>query len=564
MTYSRIIPYERRSAFLLEKNTLHFLPLGGSGEIGMNLNLYAYNGKWLMVDLGVSFESIPGVEVVMPDIKGFEPYIDQLVGLVLTHAHEDHIGAVAYFWDRLRCPLFATPFTATILRHKLKEWNVKAPVHEVPLSGKVDLNPFQVEFISLTHSIPEPNALAIRTPAGVVLHTGDWKIDPDPLIGEVTDENSLKKLGDEGVLALVCDSTSIFEKGHSGSEAQVRKSLIELVGKYPHQRVIIACFASNVARLATCAEVARVHGRHVAMVGRSLDRMDQAARGCGYFEGVSPFLTERDVADLPRHKALLVCTGSQGEPRAALMRIAGGQHPHVQLEEGDVVIFSSRIIPGNEKAIHALQNQLVRAGVRVLTHKEADMIHVSGHPSRDELKQMYAWTRPQIALPVHGEDRHLKAHAEFARELGVPQAFAPRNGQIIRLSASKGVTCVGEVPTGRLALDGRKLVPFFGAVMHDRHRLMAGGLMQVSVALTLRGKLKDLKISLLGIVEKEEEAALLLDLEEAITVALSELPLEARSHDETVSEALRLAGRRLIYNQRGKKPLVTVHLLRVG
>lgn len=546
-----------------EKNTLHFLPLGGSGEIGMNLNLYHYNGKWLMVDLGVSFESIPGIDVVMPDIKGFEPYIDHLTGLILTHAHEDHIGAVAYLWERLRCPLFATPFTAAILRHKLKEWNVKAPLREIPLSGKVDLNPFHVEFISLTHSIPEPNALAIRTPAGTILHTGDWKIDPDPLIGKVTDENALKKVGDEGVLALVCDSTSVFEKGHSGSEADVKESLMELVGKYPRHRIVVACFASNVARLATCAKVAQAHGRHIAIVGRSLERMDQAARVCRYFDDIPPFLTDQEIGGLPPEKTFLVCTGSQGEPRAALMRIAGGQHPHVRLEPEDVVIFSSRIIPGNEKAIHALQNQLVRAQMRVLTHKEAEGIHVSGHPSRDELRQMYSWVRPQIALPVHGEDRHLKAHAELALELGVPQAFAPRNGQIIRLSASKGVACTGEIPTGRLALDGRKLIPFFGAIMHERHRLMSGGLMQISVALTLGGKLKDLKISLLGIVEKEEESDLLLDLEGALTLALSEISSEGRGHDESIVEALRLAGRRLVYNQRGKKPLVTVHVLRV-
>ncbi|MGL4825110.1 MAG: ribonuclease J [Alphaproteobacteria bacterium] len=546
-----------------KKNTLYFIPLGGSGEIGMNLNLYQYNGKWLMVDLGVTFDENPGIEVVMPDIQALKPYVNKLVGVVLTHAHEDHIGAVPHLWQQLRCPLYATPFTAEILRHKLKETHIKAPLTEIPLSGTLDLDPFHITFISLTHSILEPNALAIRTPAGTVLHTGDWKIDPDPMLGELTDEDALKKVGDEGVLAMVCDSTNVFEENHSGSERDVRDSLLEVVKRFPESRVLISCFASNAARLATCAAIGEATGRSVALVGRSLERVDQAARSAGYFQNLPPFLTEHDLARIPKEKVLLVCTGSQGEARAALSRIAQQKHSRVRLDEEDAVVFSSRVIPGNEKAIFALQNQLARQGVHIVTHRDTDFIHVSGHPSRSELKEMYGWVRPHIAVPVHGEDRHLIAHAELALELGVPHAFPPRNGQVIELSREEGAQCVGELASGRIALDGKALIPYYGVTMHNRLQLATSGFIQASVALSSSGKLKGTQVDLWGLAEPEDHENLRMDVEGAIASALSSLSSSERSSNGVVAEVLKKAARQAIFYSRGKKPMTHVQILRV-
>ncbi|HLB80253.1 MAG TPA: ribonuclease J, partial [Dongiaceae bacterium] len=392
---------------------LLFLPLGGTGEIGMNLNLYGHAGKWLMIDLGITFgdDTTPGIEVIMPDPGFIAERRADLAGLVLTHAHEDHIGAVPYLWPRLRCPIFATPFTAALLRRKLRDAGLQdqAPITEVPMSGRFAVGPFELELITLTHSIPEPNAVVVRTPLGTVLHTGDWKLDPEPLVGPLADEVALRRLGEEGVLAMVCDSTNALVAGESGSEAAVRESLGRLVGRLT-QRVAIACFASNVARLETGAWVAAAHDRHAGLVGRSLWRIDAAARETGYFADLPPFVREHDVAYLPREKVLMLCTGSQGEPRSALARIARGDHPGVTLEPGDAAIFSSRIIPGNERAIGRLQNDLARMGVEVVTERD-HFVHVSGHPAQGELAAMYQWVRPRVAVPVHGEARHLRAHA---------------------------------------------------------------------------------------------------------------------------------------------------------
>ncbi|HEY3145360.1 MAG TPA: ribonuclease J, partial [Dongiaceae bacterium] len=386
-------------AFSPKSDELLFLALGGAGEIGMNLNLYGHAGKWLMVDLGVTFgdESTPGIDIIMPDISFIKERVGDLVGLVLTHAHEDHIGAVPYLWPQLRCPLYATPFTASVLRRKLEEAGLakEAPITLIPMSGKVTLAPFEVELITLTHSIPEPNAVVVRTPLGAVLHTGDWKLDPTPLVGDATDEAALRKLGDGGVLAMVCDSTNVFVEGASGSESDVRDSLRDLIGRL-HNRVAVGCFASNVARLETITRVAMEHGRQVALVGRSLWRMVAAAQENGYLTGLPEFVQEHDVGYFPRNKILMICTGSQGEPRSALARIARKEHPHVAFEAGDAVVFSSRTIPGNEKSIAHLQNELTRQDVQVITDREED-IHVSGHPARDELIEMYQMIRPTIA-----------------------------------------------------------------------------------------------------------------------------------------------------------------------
>lgn len=546
----------------LDPNKLYFLPLGGSGEIGMNLNLYHIHGKWLMADLGVTFDQTPGIEVVMPDTRFIEDHVQNLVGLVLTHAHEDHIGAVPYLWPRLQCPLFATPFTAALVRHKLQEVGLKAPLHEVPVSGGVDIGPFTVDFIRLTHSIPEPNALAIRTAAGTVIHTGDWKIDPDPLIGGSTDVATLKKMGDEGVLALVCDSTNVFVKGRSGSEGIIRKNLIELVGKFPGKRVVIACFASNVARVASCAEAAKAHGRFVGLVGRSLHRIDEVARKLNYFKNYQPFLSHHDAGFLERDQTLLVCTGSQGEQRAALLRIAKGEDKHIALEEGDVVLFSSRQIPGNEKAIAALQNMLVRKGVQVITADEED-IHVSGHPCRDELLDMYSWIRPKIVVPVHGEDHHILEQANLALTHKVPYAITPRNGDLIALT-EKGPELVDQVYVGRLALDGKRLIPYQGTVMHDRHRLMSTGHALVTLILKKEGSFKHPPaVLLIGVTEGDHLETLQSHCIAAIEEAFLSLSLDDRKDDEKIAEMGRIATRRILSNYYGKKTLTHVQVFRV-
>src|SRR5438309_11110166 len=512
-------------------NALFFVPLGGAGEIGMNLNVYGYQGDWLIIDCGVTFgdDSQPGLEVVMPDPGFIVERRDRLLGIVATHAHEDHIGAIPYLWRQLRCPIWATPFTASFLRAKLAETGFadQVKIHVVPLSGRFTIGPFDLELITLTHSIPEPNAVALRTPVGTVLHTGDWKFDPDPLIGPTADQAARRRLGDEGVLALVGDSTNALRPGTSGSEADLRRSLIDLIGRYD-ARIAVACFASNVARLETVARAAAVHGREVALVGRSLWRIDKAARANGYLSDLPRFLTEDEAGYIPRDRIVLICTGSQGEPRAALARIAREDHPHIVLETGDVVIFSSRIIPGNEKSINRLQNALVRLGVEVVT--EADhFVHVSGHPARDELVRMYQMIRPRIAIPVHGEARHLAAHAELARTCQVYEALVIQNGDMIRLGGG-AASIVDEVPVGRIAQDGKSLVPLSGGVLQQRRRAGRDGSVVASLVVDRRGWLAaPPQITLIGLAEANEAPATL--LRDALSDAMEGLPAPMR-HDD--------------------------------
>ena len=459
-----------------DPNALLFVALGGANEIGMNLSLYGVGGKWLILDCGVTFgdDTQPGLDVVMPDPAFITERRDQLLGIVATHAHEDHIGAIPYLWSQLGCPVWATPFTASVLRAKLTEVGLadKVRINVVPMSGRFTIGPFELELVTLTHSIPEPNAVVLRTAAGTVFHTGDWKLDPDPLIGEPVDEDALRCLGDEGVLAMICDSTNALRPGSSGSEADLRRSLTELIGRYD-ARVAVACFASNVARLETIAHAAAVHGRDVALVGRSLWRIDKAARENGYLSDVPRFLTEDEAAFVPRDRILMICTGSQGEPRSALARIARDDHPNVDLEPGDVVIFSSRIIPGNEKAIGRLQNALARLGVDIVTELD-HFVHVSGHPARDELVRMYQMIRPRIAIPVHGEARHLIANAQLAGECQVPQSLVIENGDLVKLGRS-GAAIVDEVSVGRLASDGKALLPLSGRALNERRRVVFNG-----------------------------------------------------------------------------------------
>ncbi len=545
---------------------LLFLPLGGAGEIGMNLNLYGYGGKWLMVDLGVSFgdDAMPNIDVFMPDATFIEERRQDLVGLVLTHGHEDHLGAVQYLWQRLRCPVYATPFAASLLTAKLRETGLQdaVPLTVVPLKGRIDLAPFEIELITLTHSIPEPNALAIRTPAGTVLHTGDWKFDPRPLIGDSADEAALRSLGEEGVLALVGDSTNVFQPGPPGSEADVRAALTRLIGDYDG-KIAVACFASNVARLESIAAAAAAHDRHVALVGRSLWRINEAARANGYLADTPPFLRDQDAAYLPDDKVLYVCTGSQGEPRAALNRIADDQHPHVLLGKGDTVIFSSRIIPGNERAINALHNKLVRLGVEIVTAHDHPDIHVSGHPGREELTRMYQLVRPSIAIPVHGEARHLVEHARLARQCQVAQAVVAENGEAVRLAPGRAEV-VAQVRNGRLAVDGPRLVPLDSELMRRRKRIFFTGSATVTVVVDGDGRLVgEPQFSAQGILDAEEEKAEHDLVVAAVREAVEKLPRDHRRSDTHLREAARLAVRRTLNATHGRKPVTDVHLVKV-
>jgi ribonuclease J len=548
-----------------DPGALFFVSLGGAGEIGMNLNLYGYAGDWLILDCGVTFgdDSQPGLEVVMPDPAFIVERRDRLLGIVATHAHEDHIGAIPYLWTQLRCPVWATPFTASLLRAKLVQAGIadKVRINVVPMSGRFTVGPFDLELITLTHSIPEPNAVALRTPIGTVLHTGDWKFDPDPLIGPTFDETALLQLGNEGVLAMVGDSTNALRPGTSGSEADLRRSLIDLVGRYD-ARVAVACFASNVARLETIARAAAAHDREVALVGRSLWRIEKAARENGYLADLPRFLTEDEAGYIPRDKILMICTGSQGEPRAALARIAREDHPNVTLETGDVVIFSSRIIPGNEKSINRLQNALVRLGVEIVT-EEDHFVHVSGHPARDELVRMYQMVRPRVAIPVHGEARHLVAHADLAKECQVHQPLIIQNGDMVRLTPN-GAAIVDEVHVGRLASDGKGLLPLGGNALKDRRRITLNGSAVATFVVDRQGRLAaPPAISLIGLVEETAASATLPYFRDALERGFNELQAGQRRDDDAVREALRRALRRAINDRFGKRPLIEIHLVRI-
>jgi len=541
---------------------LYMIPLGGSGEIGMNLNVYAYGGRLLVVDTGVTFEKLPGIEVVMPDISWLASQQKHLAGIVLTHAHEDHVGAAGHLWSQLGAPFYATPFTSGLLAHKLREAKVKAPVHQVPLEGVVDIGPFKVSFLNLTHSIPEPSALAIQVESGVVVHTGDWKIDPEPVVGAKTSDHALKALGKSGVLGLVCDSTCVFEEGWSGSEQGVQDFLVTYMKTKRKGRVVMACFASNVARLMTCYKAAKASGRQVVLAGRSLERMNEIARKTGYLDKVPPFLKDSEAKNLAPEKTLIVATGSQGEERAALMRMAFGHHPKLKLESGDTVVFSSRIIPGNEKEIFKLQNQLVLNGIEVVTQKQHPEIHVSGHPSRDELKEMYGWLKPKIAIPVHGEDRHLIEHARLAESLGC-KALAPHNGDVIKLDAKKGPIKVGRVPFGRVGLDGVRLIPLDGKIVEDRKRLGAEGVISVAVLCGEEDQ-NEVMLSVHGLCEAEEESQLIEEWREVAERAARKACAGSQGSENfeaRLSKNISKALRDHVSRELGKRPVVLVHVL---
>ncbi|MFD1611394.1 ribonuclease J [Sphingomonas tabacisoli] len=542
------------------KKELLFLALGGSGEIGMNVNLYGCEGKWVMVDCGITFAdpAYPGVDLILPDLSFIEERADDLLGIVLTHGHEDHIGALPYLAADLGVPLYATPFTAGLIRGKLDEEGVSDQIklHVIDREhGQFHLGPFGFEYVPLAHSIPEGNALIIETPYGRVFHTGDWKLDEEPLLGTPSTAAELEEIGDKGVLALVCDSTNVFNEEASGSEAAVREGLDGVIAEATG-RVLVTTFASNAARLQTLGQVARDTGRQICVAGRSLDRILKVARSVGYLRDFPEPIDFDAAMALPPREVLIVATGGQGEARAALGRIAFDQHP-IKLDAGDLVVFSSKQIPGNEIAIGRIQNALAAKNIRMITDRQAH-VHVSGHPGRPELALMYKWIRPEIILPVHGERRHMAEQARFAESLGVPRSVVQENGTMLRL-APNGPAVLGQERAGRLIVDGDVILPADGSTINERRRIAAFGQMSVAVALDASGRVKDSAVRLQGVPVEEDKD----DFVAEACDAAEDAARKGGKDEDKLREAIRLAVRRKAVEWTGKKPVVDVMILRV-
>jgi ribonuclease J len=546
-----------------------FAPLGGIGEIGMNLSIYGFGEgprrKWLMVDCGVAFGSedhLPGVDLILPDIRFLLEERRNIVGLVLTHAHEDHMGALIDLWPRLKVPLYASPFAAALFEaRRLSEPGApEIPVKVVPPNGRIELEPFTIDFINVAHSIPESNALAIRTALGTVVHTGDWKIDETPVIGLPTDRARLTALGDEGVLALVGDSTNAVREGRSPSESEVAKTLAELIRTAP-ARVAVTTFASHVGRIRAVAEAARLAEREVVVVGRAMERVVQVARETGYLDDAQDFREMQAYGYLPPDKVLALCTGSQGEPRAALARIAQDEHPEITLSRGDRVIFSARTIPGNEKAVARVINGLVNQGVEIITDRD-HLVHVSGHPRRAELRDMIEWVRPNLLIPAHGEPLHLAEHAKLARAAGVPQVLVCRNGDLVRLAPGPG-QIIDELPSGRFYKDGSLLIDAQAPTVAMRRRLSFAGVVTVALGLSEQGMLvADPEVELIGIPETDAAGRPMADIaREAVEDAFESLPKPRRRDPDEVAESMRRAVRSAIAERWNKKPVCFVHVL---
>jgi ribonuclease J len=553
----------------MAQNELVFAPLGGIGEIGMNLSIYGFGDdrrrQWIIVDCGVSFaseEHLPGVDLILPDIRYLIEERKNILGLVLTHGHEDHMGALIDLWPRLKVPIYATPFTAALFeaRRASEPGAPEIPIQVIPVGGHLALGPFAIDFINVAHSIPESNALAIRTAAGTVLHTGDWKIDPAPLIGAPTDAAKLTALGDEGVLALVGDSTNAIRDGRSPSESEVAKTLAELIHTAP-RRVAVTTFASHVGRLRAVAQAARAADREVVVVGRAMERVVQVARETGYLDGVQDFRGVESYGYLPPDKVLALCTGSQGEPRAALARIAEDEHPDVALSRGDRVIFSARPIPGNEKAIARVINGLIGQGVEVITDR-THLVHVSGHPRRDELRDMIGWVRPRILIPAHGEALHLAEHAELARRAGVPQVLVCRNGDLVRL-APGAAEIIDALPSGRLYKDGALVIDAEARTIAARRRLSFSGIVSVALAMNDKGALvADPEVELIGLPDTDASGASMSEVAlRAVEEAFEALPKPRRRDPDEVAVSLRRAVRGAIAERWNKKPICHVHVL---
>ena len=551
------------------KEELLFCPLGGAGEIGANMNLYAYGNpgehKWIMVDIGVTFadDTLPGIDLIYPDPGFIADKKENLLGIVITHAHEDHIGAIAHLWPKLQCKIYATPFTAILIKEKFKEKNIDVNnyLNIVELNGILNLGPFKIEYIAMTHSILEPNGLKIQTPAGVVLHTGDWKIDESPVVGKNIDVNKLKQIGREGVLAMICDSTNIFSFGRSGSEETVRKSLLKIMGRLK-KKIIMTSFASNVARMETIFHCAEKTGRQISLVGRSMHRIFKAARKCGYLKNVVEPIDPRDAKNISRDKIVYLCTGSQGESMGAMMRISSYVHPDVFIEKGDAVIFSSKIIPGNEKKLYKLHNQLVKDGIEVIS-EENEFVHVSGHPNRDEMKDMYNWIKPKCVIPVHGEHRHLMEHINFAKEMQVPHPVLVENGDIVKIFPGDQPKVYDKAPSGRLYLDGNISVDEESPSIKDRKNLSSNGYLEVTILITPKGNIHNnpiLSFKGLPINEKDE---FIYGLEDEIEKTARSFRVGSKQQDHNFIDALKITCRKFTKEKTGKKPFTNINLVRI-
>ena len=550
------------------KDELLFCPLGGSGEIGMNMNLFAYGKpgahKWIMVDIGVTFadDTLPGIDLIYPDPGFIVAKKEDLLGIVLTHAHEDHIGAIAHLWPQLKCKIFATPFTAVLVKEKFKEKHIDVTSYLkiVQLNGNVNLNPFKIEYITLTHSILEPNGLRIETPAGVILHTGDWKIDPEPLIGEKINSNRLKEIGKEGVLAMICDSTNVFSMGKAGSELDVRKSMLNIMSSLK-KRIIITSFASNVARMETAFYCAEKTGRQISLVGRSMHKIFKAARQCGYLKKVIDPIDPREAKKISRNKIVYLCTGSQGEPMGAMMRISNYTHPDVFIEKDDAVIFSSKIIPGNEKKLYKLHNQLVKDGIEVIS-EESEFVHVSGHPNREDLREMYEWVKPKCTIPVHGEHRHMIEHIKFANEMKVANPVQVENGDIVKLYPGKPHV-FDKAPSGRLYLDGNISVEENSQSIKDRKNLSANGYMEVTILITPKGNIHRKPILTIRGLPVYELDEFIYGLSEAIEKITKTFSLGNKKQEYNLIDVLKITCKKYTKEMTGKRPFTNINLVKI-
>ena len=554
----------------MKKEEFIFCPLGGSGEIGMNMNLFAYgnpeNKKWIIVDIGVTFadETVPGIDLIYPDPGFIVDKKNDLLGLVLTHAHEDHIGAIAHIWPKLLCNIYATPFTSVLIKEKFKEKKIDIgnKLKIVELNGKVQLGNFKIEFVTLTHSILEPNGLSIETPSGTVLHTGDWKCDPNPLIGETINQKKLKEIGDNGVLAMICDSTNVFSPGRAGSELEVRENLLKIMLN-KNKRIIVTSFASNAARMESVFYCAEKTGRKISLVGRSMHRIYKAARQCGYLNNLIEPTDAREAKKISREKIIYLCTGSQGEPNGAMMRISNYIHPDVYIESGDTVIFSSKIIPGNEKKLYKLHNQLVKNGIDVVSEENA-FVHVSGHPNREDLKDMYNWVRPKSVIPVHGEHRHMIEHINFAKEMQVPHPVKVQNGDIVQLYPGEKPKVVDKAPSGRLYLDGSVSVGEESQSIKDRKNLSYNGFLEVTIIINDIGSMvKKPIITFRGIPSNGDSTSFIFDLEDKIQDICKTFSLKNSNQEQNLIEALRINCRKTVKEKTGKRPYTNVNLVRI-
>tara|TARA_B100000989_G_scaffold294479_1_gene273669 strand:+ start:985 stop:2643 length:1659 start_codon:yes stop_codon:yes gene_type:complete len=551
------------------KNEFLFCPLGGTGEIGMNMNLYGYghpgNHKWIIVDMGVTFadDSIPGIDLIYPDPGFIIDKKDSLLGIVLTHAHEDHIGAITQIWPQLKCKIYATPFTAVLISEKFKEKKIDIEpfLITVQLNGNIILGPFEIDLITLTHSTLEPNGLKIKSPLGNVLHTGDWKCDPEPLLGKKTDSDKLKKIGDEGVLTMICDSTNVNTIGRSGSEGSVRKSILKIIERLK-KRVVVTTFASNVARMETIFYCAKKTGRQISLVGRSMHKIYNAAKKCGYLDNIIKPVDPRDAKKISREKIIYLCTGSQGEPMGAMSRISSNTHPDVLLEKGDTAIFSSKIIPGNEKKLSKLHNKLVIEGVDVIT-EEDEFVHVSGHPNRDDLKDMYEWIRPKSVIPVHGEHKHIIEHISFAKEMNVPNPLLVKNGDIVKIAPNNKPVVFDKAPTGRLFIDGSVSVYEDSKSIKERKNISINGMMEITILINSSGDIYDKPIiSVKGLpIENHEEFKSELEVE--IKKTARTFKLNSSLQEKNAIEAIKGVCRKLSKQRIGKRPYTNINFVNV-